>query len=66
MTDSSSTFCKKNEYFKKRELSRPFVHPIVYNSMVVTKQIYFLTIFSKSQVYLSDNIACVVGGPQYY
>ena len=34
--------------------------------MVVTKQIYFWPTFLKSWVHISDDIAVVVGGLQYY
>ena len=34
--------------------------------MVVTKQIYFLTTFLNTWVQISDNVAGVVGDPQYY
>ena len=34
--------------------------------MVVTKQIYFRPTFLKSWVHISDDIAGVVGGLQYY
>ena len=57
---------QKNGYFKKREFSCPFFQSIIYNKLVVTKQIYFLTTFLKSWVHIYDNIAGVVGGPQYY
>ena len=33
---------QKNQYFKKLELPYPFFQSIVYNNVVVTKQIYFL------------------------
>ena len=33
---------QKHQYFKKRELPNPFFQSIVYNNVVVTKQIYFL------------------------
>ena len=54
---------QKNQYFKKRELSYPFFQSIVHNNVAVIKQIYF---FATSWVHISDNIAGVVGGPQYY
>ena len=57
---------QKNEYFKKREFSYPFFQSVVYNNVIVTKQIYILTTFLKSWVRISDNIAGVVGDPQYY
>ena len=37
-----------------------------YNNLIVTKQIYFLLTFLKSYVHIYDNIAGVVGVPQYY
>ena len=43
-----------------------FFRSISYNNVVVTKQVYFSSAFLKSWVYISDNIAGVVGGPQYY
>ena len=58
---------QKYEYFKVCEFSYPFFfQSIVYNNVVVTKQICFLTIFLKLWVHISDNIAGLVGGPQYY
>ena len=39
---------------------------VSYNNMVVTKQIYFWPTFLKSWVHISDDIAGVVGGLQYY
>ena len=57
---------QKNQYFKKLELPYPFFQSIVYNNVVVTKQIYFLATLVISWVHISHNIAGVVGGPQYY
>ena len=37
-----------------------------YKNLVVTKQIYFSPTFLKSGVHISDNIAGVVGDPQYF
>ena len=34
-----------------------------YNNVVDTKQIYFSTLFLKSWVHISDNVAGVVGEP---
>ena len=56
---------KKNEYFKKREFSYPCFQSIVYNNVIVTKQIYILTTLLKSWVRISDNIAGAVGGQRY-
>ena len=36
-----------------------------FNNFFVTKQIYFSSAFLKSWVNISDNIAGVIGGPQY-
>ena len=56
----------RNQCFKNRDFSYSFFQPIVHNTVVVTKQIYFLTTFFISWVHISDNIAGVVGGQQYY
>ena len=40
--------------------------PVSYNNVVATKQIYFSSVFLKSWVHVSDNIAGVVGASQYY
>ena len=40
--------------------------PVSYNNVVGTKQIYFSSVFLKSWVHISDNIAGVVGASQYY
>ena len=42
-----------------------FFQSINYN-VVDTKQIYFSPTFSKSWMKISDNIAGVLGDPQYY
>ena len=47
---------QKNEYFKKRESCYPFFQSIVYNNVVVTKQICFLATFFKLWVYISDKL----------
>ena len=39
---------------------------VSYNNVVVTKQIYYSLTFLKSWVHICDNVAGVVGGPQYY
>ena len=39
---------------------------VSYNNMVVIKQIYFSLTFLKSWFHISNNIAGVVGDPQYY
>ena len=57
---------QEHQYFKKRELPNPFFQSIVYNNVVVTKQIYFLATFFISRVHISDNIAGAVESPQYY
>ena len=43
-----------------------FFQSINYNNVVDTKQIYFSPTFSKSWMKISDNIAGVLGDPQYY
>ena len=43
-----------------------FFQSINYNNVVDTKQIYFSPTFSKSWMRISDNIAGVLGDPQYY
>ena len=48
---------QKNDFF--------FIQSIVYNSMVVTKQICFLATALKSWVHISDNIAGVVADPKH-
>ena len=57
---------QKNQYFKKLELPNPFFQSIVYNNVVVTKQIYFLATLFISWVHISYNVAGVVRGPQNY
>ena len=57
---------QKNQYFKKLELPYPFFQSIVYNNVVVTKQIYFLATLFISWVHISYNVAGVVRGPQNY
>ena len=48
---------------QKRKLSYSF-QLISYNNVVVKNQIYFSPTFLKSEVFISDNIVCVVGGSQ--
>ena len=57
---------QKNEYFKKCEFSYLFFQSISYKKVFVTKKIYFSLKFLKSLVHISNNIAGIVGGPQYY
>ena len=38
---------------------------VSYNNVVVTKRIYYSLTFLKSWVHICDNVADVVGGPQY-
>ena len=47
---------QKHQYFKKRELPNPFFQSIVYNNVVVTKQICFLATFFKLWAYISDKL----------
>ena len=42
-----------------------FFQAISYKNLVITRQIYFLRTFLKSWVHVSDDIAGVVGDPQY-
>ena len=63
--DINSSFSKK-WVLKKREFPYPLFQSISYNNGVVTKQIYFSSTLSKSWVHIPDNIAGLVGGPQYY
>ena len=53
----------RKEMRQKRKLSYSF-QLISYNSVVVKNQIYFSPTFLKSEVFISDNIVCVVGGSQ--
>ena len=45
----------------KKYIFFPFFQSISYNNVVVTKQIYFSSIFLKLWVHISDNIAGVLG-----
>ena len=56
---------QKHGYFKNVNFL-PNFSVNSYNNLIVTKQIYFLLTFLKSYVHIYDNIAGVVGGPQYY
>ena len=62
----NKTKTRKQWVLQKREFSYLFFRSISYNNVVVTKQVYFSSAFLKSWVYISDNIAGVVGGPQYH
>ena len=53
----------RKEMRQKRKLSYSF-QLISYNNVVVKNQIYFSPTFLKSEVFISDNIVCVVGGSQ--
>ena len=55
-------FQKKMSTSKTRMFVLQFVS---HNIVVVTKRIYFSSAFLKSKVFISDNIAGVVGRPQY-
>ena len=46
----------------KKYIFFPFFQSISYNNVVVTKQIYFSSLFLKLWVQVSDRIAGVVGG----
>ena len=62
------TVCfQKIDYFKNVNfLIIFFFFLISYNNVVATKQIFFSPTFLKLWVNISDSIAGVVGGPQYY
>ena len=51
---------------QKREFFYYFLQSVSYNNVIVTIQIYFLPTFLKLWVHISNNIAGVVGGPEYY
>ena len=57
---------QENQYFNKCEFSYSFFQSIVYNNVIVAKQINFLTTFLKSFVHIFGNITGVVRVPQYY
>ena len=56
--------------FKKRVLQKGefsyYFFSVSYDKVVATKQIYFSSTFLRSWIHISDNIAGVVGGSQYY
>ena len=56
--------------FQKMSTSKTWIlllfFSVSHNNLVVTKQIYFSSTFLKSLLHISDNIASVVEGPQYY
>ena len=62
--DSNSMFSKKC-VLQKRNCFNPFFQSISY-SLIVPIKIYFSPTFLKLWLHISDNIACVVGGTQYY
>ena len=43
-----------------------FFQSISYNNVVIRKETYFSHTFLKSWIHIHDNIAGVVGNPQYY
>ena len=58
---------QKNDYFKKANFATCFFFQSVsYNNIVLTKQIYFSSLFLKSRVHISDNIAGIIADLQYY
>ena len=57
---------QKNEYFKNVNFLILFSVIISYNNVVDTKQIYISPTFLKPWDHISDNVAGVVEGPQYY
>ena len=62
--------CTVIVHFQKMITSKTWIFlsffSVSYNNVVATKQIYFLSTFLKSWFHISDNIAGVVGGLQYY
>ena len=57
---------QKKWVLQKREFSYYFLQSVSYNNVVVKIKIYFSSTFSKLWVHISDNIAGVVGSPDYY
>ena len=43
-----------------------FFQSVSYNNVVIRKETYFSPTFLKSWIHIYDNIAGVVGNPQYY
>ena len=59
---------KKNEWFNNVNFLIFFFQSTGYDNVVVTKQIYFLSVFLKSWIFknISDSIAGIVRDSKYY